>query len=539
MRNLTFIDLFCGCGGFSLGMDRAGFKCLAAIDFNPEAVATFQHNFPGVRHAMRKDLMAYTPEELAQDLGVAHVDVIVGGPPCQGFSVVRQVDGANSGERMVEDPRRHLYKEFLRFVSFFQPKVFVMENVLGIRSAANGEYYARVQQEARALGYRVLPTVEDAFQLGVPQKRRRQLFIGTRGDMPHYFVGNFKPAPRATPKTTLWTAIGDLPPLTAGSGLDEADYDLHRRQHHVRTHGRKYLYKVLEVGRADKLTAHQARAHSDRDLGDFAKLREGENCKEAMDRGVEFDFPYDRENFKDRYTRQHRNEPCSTIVAHMSKDGLMFIHPTQNRSLTPREAARVQSFPDWFVFPVARTHQFRLIGNAVPPLVAEAVGLAVKEYLKVATKPTADIRFRQTSPVPMGTDQALSRLAGLVTAVDQKQLAKLSDEDFKRGWFSVGYLYPGLHPDGALDRGRKISEDVVDGVHLRRVDQRLVAPFYMESGWPLLLEPVVREAERRRERGQLTEHEYYCHEAVIAGMWEWREEIRGPLVEMRYKRNQR
>jgi DNA (cytosine-5)-methyltransferase 1 len=93
-------------------------------------------------------------------------------------------------------------------------------------------------------------------------------------------------------------------------------------------------------------------------------LNEGENSKDAMERGVRFEFPYDKETFKDRYTRQHRNEPCSTIVAHLSKDGLMFIHPTQNRTLTPREAARVQSFPDWFEFPIARTHQFRVIGNA-------------------------------------------------------------------------------------------------------------------------------------------------------------------------------
>ena len=131
---------------------------------------------------------------------------------------------------------------------------------------------------------------------------------------------------------------------------------------------------MLEIKRAAKLTAHRARPHSERDLGDFFKLREGENCAEAMRRGVAFDFPYDKENFKDRYTRQHRMEPCSTIVAHLSKDGLMFIHPTQNRSLTPREAARIQSFPDWFEFPIARTHQFRVISNAVPPLVSEAVG---------------------------------------------------------------------------------------------------------------------------------------------------------------------
>ncbi|MBK9137477.1 MAG: DNA cytosine methyltransferase [Verrucomicrobia bacterium] len=119
-----------------------------------------------------------------------------------------------------------------------------------------------------------------------------------------------------------------------------------------------------------------------RDLGDFARLKEGENSAVAMrERGVKFAFPYEKTKFRDRYTRQCRWQPCSTIVAHLSKDGLMFIHPTQNRSLTPREAARVQSFPDWFRFPAARTHAFRLIGNAVPPRVKALPPRNSKEML--------------------------------------------------------------------------------------------------------------------------------------------------------------
>lgn len=141
---------------------------------------------------------------------------------------------------------------------------------------------------------------------------------------------------------------------------------------------RRHLYSVMEVHQARKLTAHRARPHNDRDLRDFARLKEGESSARAMRRGVQFEFPYRKDRFKDRYTRQSRWDACSTIVAHLSKDGLMFIHPTQNRSLTPREAAHIQSFPDWFEFPIARTHQFRVIGNAVPPLVGEAVGIAIE-----------------------------------------------------------------------------------------------------------------------------------------------------------------
>lgn len=365
----TLIDLFSGCGGFSLGMERAGFQCLAAIDFNPEAVATFRANFPKVPQVLEKDLTKFAPAKLASLIGTNHVDVIAGGPPCQGFSTARQRDGANQGgERFIEDSRRLLYREFLRYVRFFQPRVFVMENVLGIRSAAGGEYFTRVQHEARQLDYRVVPQVADAFSLGVPQKRHRQLIIGVRGDLPGFFPTTLAPAPRAFPGTTLGPAIGDLPSLVAGGGEERCAYDPERRRAHLARWGkvaRRYLYGVLEVAKAPELTAHRARPHSLGDLGDFLRLREGENCAEAMRRGVAFDFPYDRTTFKDRYTRQSRREACSTIVAHLSKDGLMFIHPRQNRSLTPREAARVQSFPDWFQFPVARTHQFRTIGTSL------------------------------------------------------------------------------------------------------------------------------------------------------------------------------
>jgi len=155
MKKFTFLDLFCGCGGFTLGMQRAGFRCLASVDFNEEAVSVFKENFPDVPHALNRDLTKFSPEELGKLLVSEKPDVIVGGPPCQGFSTARQVDGANHGERLKDDPRRHLYREFLRHVEFFQPKVFVMENVLGIRSASGGEYFTRVQAEARKLGYRV------------------------------------------------------------------------------------------------------------------------------------------------------------------------------------------------------------------------------------------------------------------------------------------------------------------------------------------------------------------------------------------------
>jgi DNA (cytosine-5)-methyltransferase 1 len=515
---MNFIDLFCGCGGFSLGMERAGFRCLAAIDFNAEAVTVFKSNFPHVPQALERDLTVFPPRDLSELIKTDRVDVIVGGPPCQGYSTVRQRDGANSGPRIIEDSRRHLYQEFLRYVEFFRPKLFVMENVLGIKSAAGGKYFTRVQKEARALGYRVHPQVEKAFNLGVPQKRQRQLIIGTRRDIAGYFPGELKPAPRAVEWPTLGEAICDLPVLRAGGGNEESSYDMERRKAHVAKYGRRYLYETLEVHRAAKLTGHRARPHSERDLRDFAKLREGEHCAEAMKRGEDFEFPYDKQSFKDRYTRQHRNEPCSTIVAHLSKDGLMFVHPTQNRSLTPREAARVQSFPDWFEFPIARTHQFRVIGNAVPPLVAEAIGIAAKSYLEKTMKTKKSVRFG-LEPLPSDQMEAVEWLLGIIRSVDAKTLRQLPANDFKRGWYSVGFLYPGLHPDSALEHGTELCNDESEEFpEISKVDPRLLAPYYVDSGWPVLLAPVAAEAWRRYEAGELKDDEFYCSEAVVAGM---------------------
>lgn len=516
---LNFIDLFCGCGGFTLGMERAGFKCLAAIDFNFEAVATLQTNLSHIKHVLHRDLTTFGPNELSELIGVHHVDVIVGGPPCQGFSTARKVGGANHGERLKDDPRRHLYLELLKYVSFYRPKVFIMENVLGIKTAAGGEYFTRVQSEARALGYRVHGQVEDAWELGVPQKRRRQLIIGTRADIPGYFSPNLRPSPRALPRTLLGAAIGDLPSLRAGEGEDECDYDFNLMVKHLEHNGDpayKYLFDVLEIDRAKKLTNHVARPHSDRDLRDFALIKEGESSAVAMRNGVKFEFPYDKSSFKDRYTRQNRSAACSTIVAHLSKDGLMFIHPTQNRSLTPREAARIQSFPDWFRFPEVRTHSFRMIGNAVPPLISEAVGRAVISFLEMENSMSDEINQNCIKDIPKDENEALQWLVPLLD-LDSRAYRRVSKDDFFRGWASVLFLYSGLHPDGALERG-SISYEAEDTPSVSCVEPRLLKPYYKTSGWPVVLVPVAEEAWRRFESGGLKEEELYCADAQMAGM---------------------
>lgn len=517
---LTFIDLFSGCGGFSLGLEWAELRCLAAIDFNASAIQTFRRNHPDVPTALVKDLTKFSPKELDKTLGSERVDLIVGGPPCQGFSKARQVGGSNHGDRLVYDPRRELYREFLKYVAYYQPKVFVMENVPGIRSAAGGAFFTAVQADSRELGYRVIPYEVSAWRFGVPQKRIRQLIIGTRRELPLFIPDRYirethadlgEPVTRGKQAAvTLGEAIGDLPEIESGDEQFVRGYDMAARREHVARYGRRYIYDVLQVHKTKQLLGHTSRPHSQRDLRDFKRLREGETSRAALARGIEMEFPYDRSHFKDRYTRQHRDQLCSTIVAHLKKDGLMFIHPTQTRSLTPREAARVQSFPDTFEFPQERTNAYAEIGNAVPPLVGKAVGLAVVEYLSQPEMGDAVTRGLHAD-LPLSRSLAITLLEGFIESTLMKDLKHLSKQEFIKAWWTVGYLHPSLHPDAAFDNGKELSPGPKRGVSF------VLEPYYVRSGWPVELVPLALEARRRFDAKALAEDEYYCSAAVIAG----------------------
>jgi DNA (cytosine-5)-methyltransferase 1 len=501
--NPTVIDLFCGCGGFSLGFEQCGFRVVAAIDSDPHAISTYKLNRPKMTEEaiLLADLTQFSPEDLSKKIGLNHVDVILGGPPCQGFSSVRQVDGSNSGKRLIPDSRRDLYKEYLRYIDFFQPIFFAMENVLGMRTMNGGKWWTTIRDDARKIGYRICPTEFLATDFGVPQNRRRLLIVGTRENAGILFNQNHLVPSHRGKEVTLWEAIGDLPPLKAGKGKSPADYDPDIRKKHINN----YLKNVIEIDKSEHLYNHIARPHSARDLRDFARLKEGENSHQAMQRGISFEFPYNKDIFKDRYTRLHRKRPCKTILAHLAKDGLMFIHPTQQRSLTVREAARIQSFPDWFKFPDARTHAFRLIGNAVPPLVGKTVGKTFKYLMKQGEKKNSV----KSALLPRNIDQAQETL---LAAVKKNNYSELSTKDFLCVWNSCFYLMPGLHPDEALDHGAETSdcEKAIDDLILRK--------YYIRSGWPVALEPLGREAWRRYQTKQITEEDFYPEDAQKAGL---------------------
>lgn len=507
----TFIDLFSGCGGFSTGLEQAGLTCLAGIDHNEHAISTFRANHPEGTVALVKDMTQFEPKELETLIGTEHVDVIVGGPPCQGFSSARQNLGSNSGQRLVDDPRRELYKYFLKFVSHFRPKVFVMENVLGIKKMQNGFYFTAIQNEARRIGYRVVPIEISTWEFGVPQKRIRQLFIGTLTELPIFVPADLirkthsltPDAEGLAPIVTLGEAIEDLPVLEAGDERVVQDYDQELRRQYLDQYSGQFLTDILNIDNADRLTWHCARPHSARDLRDFARLREGETCSRALARGVEMEFPYDRDSFKDRYTRQDRNSLCSTIVAHLKSDGLMFIHPTQLRSLTPREAARVQTFPDTFRFTGSRSHVFTQIGNAVPPLVGKKVGLGVLQYL--AHSSTAPQRANLSES---RRERLIAELEEFVNACLLKPIDFVDDEAFRDMWQKIHRLLPHLHPQSALDNGKVIS-----AIPSRSVSFCL-EPYFTRSGWPVELAPVAVEASRRHKSGRLSSGEYF-HQSLV------------------------
>jgi len=505
-KTVTFIDLFCGCGGFSKGLEQAGLECLAGVDSNQFAIETFRLNHIQKASALVKDMTIFNPNELAEIINTHEVDLIIGGPPCQGFSTARQSSGSNSGSRLIEDSRRELYKTFLDFVKYFKPKVFVIENVLGIKKSQNGIYFTKIQDEARKIGYRVSAIQVNAWEYGVPQKRMRQLFIGTLTDLP-IFVPDFfikkthsdnPNNPTLLPLVTLGEAIEDLPKLKAGDERIEQKYDVKLREKYFKKYSGKFLQEVLDINNSTKLTWHCSRPHSERDLRDFARLREGETCGRALARGVEMEFPYNKESFKDRYTRQSRKGLCSTIVAHMRADGLMFIHPTQTRSLTPREAARIQSFPDTFQFSGSRTHVFVQIGNAVPPLIGKAVGNGITEYLCLSNKksPVAQISLIKRK-------ELIAQLEAFVNKCYIISIDLIQNKEFLEIWSLIHQLLPNLHPASISDNGNEISQTPHRSVSF------CLEPYFLRSGWPVELLPIALEAQKRFKIEKISSSDYF------------------------------
>jgi len=382
---LRVLDLFCGPGGLSLGFRMAGFHIAAGVDVDPWSCETYRFNFPG-SIVLQADLEKLEADHdgLPED-----IDVIIGGPPCQGFSTVGRVKIASLAKhatgklkdtvsRFVDDPRNTLYKEFVRMIDSRRPAFFVMENVPGLLSYHDGRIAGLIRQDFEDLGYHTRAVLLNAADFGTPQVRRRVFFIGNR-------FGLTNPLPLPThkqnagtplfdrglkPYVSVWEAVGDLAGLENGGGAEEQPYPGPPESEYQR-----WARQDSKI-----LLNHRARHHTERDIKIFDMLKDGVCYKDLPDEYK----PYRDDIFRDRLKRLDPAKPSWTVMAHLEKDGYMYIHPMRNRTITVREAARLQGFPDTFRFMGSRTRQFRQVGTAVPPLLARAVAIQIRKTLEDA-----------------------------------------------------------------------------------------------------------------------------------------------------------
>lgn len=376
---LTVCDLFCGAGGLSEGFRQAGFDVLLGIDCDPWAVKTYRKYHGKAIEGRIEDV---TGSMIRKETGNREITVLAGGPPCQAFSNVAMPKLKDLGRSTTRShPLNKLYRDFLRLVKDLQPAFFVIENVGRMFSMSDGAIRKEIEKELEEK-YDVSFYYENVVNFGVPQSRKRGLAIGNRIGvsnpiLEHTHYDPEKGIPEGKkPFETLCTSISDFPRIKAGGGKEFMSY----------TGTKKISDYALErrIG-SNGVYNHIARGHNERDLKIFKMLKPGQNISDLPARYN----PYRRDIFEDKYKKQNWKKPSSTILAHLSKDGLMFIHPdrTQNRSFTPREAARLQSFDDRYIFEGPRTQQFIQIGNAVPPLFAKAIANAIMDVMKIKVAP--------------------------------------------------------------------------------------------------------------------------------------------------------
>lgn len=374
-NSYTAIDLFCGAGGLTEGMRQAGFHVLAGNDFDETAGGTFSatHKEAEFLGGPIQDINA-TRLLKAAGLKKGELDCLVGGPPCQAFSVYNH-------QRGMHDERSQLFKEYLRIVEGVKPRWVVMENVTGIMSAGQGSAVQSILKGLKKLGYYVEHKILRAEDYGVPQERRRVVFIGNREGRPVAF-------PKIThgegrkPFTTIQDAIGDLPTLTNGE-----DRGVQAYAHEAHGH----YQKMLRRG-SNSVTNHAAPRLAPINL---------ERMKHIPPGGSWRDIPIDllpagmkkarRCDHTKRYGRMTWDGLSCTVLTKCDLHWGAYIHPDQDRAITVREAARIQSFPDWFQFEGSRTEQYVQVGNAVPPLLGKGIGKAILKADQLQEPVTDDI----------------------------------------------------------------------------------------------------------------------------------------------------
>lgn len=349
-NTFNFIDLFSGAGGFSCGLEMSGMHCLLGVDYDHHAMETFAANHPNSQHKCTR-IQELTNKKLKLLLGNQKVNLVVGGPPCQGFSTV--------GPGNPEDERNSLFLEFFRIVKFLKPEFVVIENVTGLLAKKNEETLLNIFKVFNKIGYTMDARVLESQHYGVPEKRRRTIIIGSRVnsqiDYPKIINDGVK-----IPFTTVGEALRDIKTKT-GKPLNH-DLEAAKPKNDLELE----RIKCIPMGKSIRYPEDEKKYFKKKKLKlgiDWSKTREG-RLRQA------------------KYFRLNRKLPSPTIMTHRHT----YFHPSQNRYLTQREAARLQSFPNHFEFKGPLSKQWRQIGNAVPPLMAKSIGKSIFKMFKASKK---------------------------------------------------------------------------------------------------------------------------------------------------------
>lgn len=353
---LNVIDLFCGCGGLSLGFKLAGYNIVGGVDVNKDAIETFNSNFKNAE-GICFDLLKMDSNYIVEVFGdLKNIDVIIGGPPCQGFS------SANRYKREEDDERNKLFFEFVKFVDLANPKAIVIENVRGIVTNNNGYAKDRIYEIFESRGYKVNHQILDASMYGVPQKRLRNFFVITKN-----VKFNFELLKKSRDIVTVKEAIGELYHFDK---VEKKDY--YKIHVSPKTEYQKYLRNEESL-----IYNHEIKYPAEIVQNRISYVPQGGNWRDIPEELFE-----NNRNNRHSSAFKRLNEKDTSVTIDTGNAHSNYFHPLYNRIPTVREAARIQSFNDAFIFKGSRTAQYRQVGNAVPPLLSKAIAEELKEAIK-------------------------------------------------------------------------------------------------------------------------------------------------------------